>query len=112
MPGSPTSAWAALLGSTSCVQFRPPPLCAVKFSSGSSTRRLMPLTSFLSSVVLAAGRVEGIMPPPQLFVRLSESSFRLAFTEAGPSEARRARSPAFALPLGDPRILAARSTLR
>ena len=73
----------------------------------------MPLESLEMSVVLAPGSVDGITPPPQLFVRLSDSSLRLAFSDAGPRRARRRRRRALVLvPLTPVRMRAERSVLR
>src|SRR5687767_6014386 len=56
----------------------------------------MPLASLDMTVVLTLLLVDGMTPPPQRLARRSVRSLRLAFTDAGPSADRRARSLAFA----------------
>ena len=113
MPGLPSAVGASLLGRTSCVQFLPPPVCGENFSSGISTRSVMPLASLERIVVFGARSVDGMTPPPQAFARLSESSLRLDRSETGPSAARRARSRALVfLPFALERTFVARRVLR
>ncbi len=113
MPGLPSAVGVSDFGSTSCVQFLPPPVCGANFSSGISMRSVMPFASLERIVDLAIGSVDGITPPPQLFARLSESSFLEALSAAGPRAARRARSLAlFFVPFALERIFVARNVLR
>ena len=110
MPGLPSAVGASVEGSTSCVQFLPPPVRGANFSSGICTRTVMPLSSADITVALAVGSVDGMTPPPQLFARLSDRSLRLALSAAGPSAATRARSRA--LPLAPGRSFVERRVLR
>src|SRR5436305_5731901 len=113
MPGVPGALEESVSGSTSFVHDLPPPVFSTNCTAGRSTESFMPLTSLDMTDVFTVLFVGSTTPPPQLFVRLSESSLRLAAADAGPSAARRAASFArAALPFTEPLILIALRVLR
>ncbi len=113
MPGVPGAPDEPVFGSTSCVHDLPPSDFSTNPTAGRSTPILMPFASLDWTVVLTFLRVGGTTPPPQVRVRRSESSLRLAFVDAGPSAARRLASLLRAAwPLTEPRIFVAFRVLR
>src|ERR1044072_2551240 len=89
MPGVPGEPEEPVFGRTSCVHDLPPSNLSTNCTAGRSTPIFMPLMSLDCTVVFTVLEVGVTTPPPQLRVRLSDRSLRLAFADAGRSAARR-----------------------
>jgi hypothetical protein len=92
IPGVPGAPGTSVFGMASRVQVLPPPVSDTKLSSGIWICSRIPFSSLFNTFVCALVRVLGLMPPPQRLVRLLTSRLRLAWSDAGPSAARRLRA--------------------